>query len=413
MDAQQPKHSETTASHSAAPAPTPMPDPPPVSRAFISGLIVVLLLAGAGIAWIVYTGIAARVSADQALEKETLDSAVSVVSVIHPKAEPASEEVVLPGNMQAFVATPVYARTNGYLKRWYFDIGARVQAGQLLALIETPEIDRQLDQARADLATAQANYQLAQTTAQRYQALLKTESVSQQDVDDKVGDLRAKKAMVDSAASNVHRLEETVGFQKVYAPFSGVITARNVDIGALINAGANAPGKELFDIAATNRLRVYVNVPQSNARAARPGAPAYITQAEFPGRRFAGKIVRTSDAIDPTSRTLLTEVDVDNPTGELLPGAFVSVHLKLDSRIAAITLPVNTLLFRSEGLRVAVVRDGKAELVPITMGRDFGNEVEVVAGITPSDSVIVNPSDSLTSGTAVRISGGAASGDAK
>lgn len=418
MDSHDPRHSESapttqpgvsSAAADARPAieegPTPPPAAPPVSRAFVAGLLLVLLLVAAGIAWIVYTGIASRVSADQALQKETFDSAVATVSVIHPRAQPVSEEVVLPGNMQAFVATPVYARTNGYLKRWFYDIGARVQAGQLLAVIETPELDRQLDQARADLATAQANYQLAATTAARYESLLKTESVSQQDVDDKVGDLHAKKAMVDSAVSNVHRLEETVGFQKVYAPFTGVITARNVDIGALINAGANAPGKELFDMAATNRLRVYVNLPQANSRAAKAGSPAYITQAEFPGRRFMGKIVRTSEAIDPASRTLLTEVDVDNPTGELLPGAFVSVHLQLEARISAVVLPVNTLLFRSEGLRVAVVRDGKAELVPITIGRDFGNQVEVVHGVTPEDSVILNPSDSLTSGTAVRIAG--------
>ena len=422
MDAQEPQlpqparsrptDAELQTTPSGAAGPTPPGPPPPVSRAFVGGLLLVLLLVAAGIAWIIYTGIASRVSADQALQKETLDTAVATVSVIHPKSQPAFEEVVLPGNMQAFIATPVYARTNGYLKRWNFDIGARVQAGQLLAVIETPELDRQLEQAGADLATAQANYQLAKTTAERYQSLFKTESVSQQDVDDKVGDLQAKKAMVDSAASNVRRLEETVGFQNVYAPFAGVITARNVDIGALINAGANAPGKELFDIASTSRLRVYVNVPQSNSRAARPGSAAYITQAEFPGRRFAGKIVRTADAIDPVSRTLLTEVDVDNPTGELLPGAFVSVHLKLDSRVAAVTLPVNTMLFRSEGLRVAVVRNGKAELVPITIGRDFGNEFEIVAGVSPDDQVILNPSDSLTSGTPVRV-GGDRSGDAK
>ncbi len=391
---------------------TPPAAAPPIHRAFIVGLLLLLLAAAGGIAWIVYTGIHSRVSADRALKKETLDSSVATVSVIHPKAQPASEEEVLPGNMQAFVATPVYARTNGYLKQWYFDIGAHVKAGDLLALIETPEIDRQLDQAKADLATAQANLQLAKTTAERYQSLFKTESVSQQDVEDKVGDLAAKKAIVDSAASNVRRIEETVGFQKVYAPFSGVITTRNVDTGALINAGGNTPGKELFDIAATDRLRVYVNVPQANSRAARPGSPAYITQLEFPARKFSGKIVRTSDAIDPVSRTLLTEVDVDNPTGELLPGAFVSVHLKLDSKIAAVTIPVNTMLFRSEGLRVAVVRDGKAELVPITIGRDFGNDVEIVAGVTPQDSVVLNPSDSLTSGTEVRVVG-SNSGDGK
>ena len=235
----------------------------------------------------------------------------------------------MPGNAQAYVATPVWARTNGYLKAWYFDIGAHVKAGQLLAEIETPEVDKELDQARADLATAQANYDLSQTTATRYQSLFKSDSVAKQDVDDRVGDLNAKKAMVDSAKYNLQRLEEMQRFEKVYAPFDGVITTRNIDIGALINSGANAPGKELFDIAATNRLRVYVNVPQQYSRAVAPGAAADLTQAEYPGRRFAGKIVRNAEAIDPASRTLLTEVDVENPTGELLPGAFLSVHLKL------------------------------------------------------------------------------------
>jgi len=309
----------------------------------------------------------------------------------------------LPGNVQAFVATPIYARTNGYLKKWYFDIGSRVQAGQLLAEIETPEVDQQLDQARADLATAQANLHLAQTTAARYESLFKTDSVSRQDLEDKAGDLQAKKAIVDSATSNVRRLQETQKFQKVYAPFDGVITARNTDTGALINAGANAAGKQLFDLASTGVLRVYVNVPQTYARAATAGNPADLTLAEFPGRHFPGKIVRTADAIEPVSRTLLTEVDVENPQGELLPGAYASVHLKLGSKTAPVMLPVNALLFRSEGLRVGVVRDGKAILVPIVMGRDFGNEVEVLSGVTVKDAVILNPSDSLTSGTQVRV----------
>ena len=266
-------------------------------------------------------------------------------------------------------------------------------------------MDRQLDQARADLATAQANYDSRRTTAARYQALFKSDSVAKQDVDDKVGDLQAKKAMVDSAAFNVRRLEETQRFQKVYAPFDGVITARNIDIGALINAGGNAPGKELFDIAATGRLRVYINVPAGSTPATmRPGGTAELTLAEFPGRRFPGKIVRSSDSIDPVSRTLLTEVDVDNPAGELLPGAFLSVHLRLNSKAGAVVMPVNTLIFRSEGMQVAVVRGDHAELVPITIGRDYGTEVEVLSGITPQDAIIENPSDSLTSGTEVRAS---------
>jgi RND family efflux transporter MFP subunit len=325
------------------------------------------------------------------------------VTVIHPKKGAMAEEVVLPGNAQAYVATPIYARTNGYLKTWNFDIGARVKSGQLLAEIETPEIDRQLDQARADLATAQANYDLSQSTATRYQSLFKTDSVAKQDVEDKVGDLHAKKAMVDSATFNVRRLEETQRFQKVYAPFDGVITARNIDIGALINAGSNAPGKELFDIAATSKLRVYINVPQVYSRDVRPGGRAQLTLAELPGRQFAGEIVRTTDSIDPASRTLLTEVDVDNRAGDLLPGAFLSVHVKLKTKVGAVVIPVNTLIFRGEGMRAAVIRDNKAELVPITIGRDYGTEVEVLSGVSPQDEVIENPSDSLTSGTEVRI----------
>ena len=369
--------------------------------------IAVVLCAVAGlIAYAVASGLARRVQAQAALKEVTLDMSVPTVSTIHPREGAATEEVLLPGNAQAYVATPIYARTNGYLKKWYFDIGAHVKEGQLLAEIETPEVDRELDQARADLATAEANLDLSQTTADRYQSLLKSDSVAKQDVEDRVGDLHAKKAIVDSATYNVRRLEELQHFQKVYAPFEGVITARNIDIGALINAGSNAPGKELFDMAATHKLRVYVNVPQAYSRNVAPGAHADLTQAEFPGRRFNGTIVRSADAIDPASRTLLTEVDVDNPTGELLPGAFLSVHLKLSSRSGAVTVPVNSLIFRSQGMQVAVVRDGKAELVPVTIGRDYGSEVEVVSGVTARDEIIENPSDSLTSGTEVRVKGG-------
>lgn len=379
---------------------------PKLSWVFRVGIAVVLLGAAALIGYAVVTGIAARVHAATALEKATLDMAVPTVNTIHPQANAAVEEVVLPGNAQAYVATPIFARTNGYLKNWYFDIGTRVKAGQLLAEIETPEIDRQLDQAKADLATAEANYELSKTTADRYQALFKSDSVAKQDVDDRVGDLNAKKAMVDSARFNMRRLEETVAFQKVYAPFDGVITARNVDIGALINAGANAPGKELFDMAATNKLRVYVNVPQQYSRDVHPGDAADLTLAEFPGRKFSGKVVRSAEAIDPASRTLLTEVDVENPTGELLPGAFVSVHLKLPAKVRAVTVPVNTLVFREDGMQVAVVRSGRAVLTPITIGRDYGNQVEVTSGVGPQDEVIENPSDSLVSGTEVRVAKG-------
>jgi len=375
---------------------------PRISRSFRVAIAVVICAVAAAIAYDIFNGIESRVDAATALKQQAQKMAIPTVSVIHSKSGGNVEEVVLPGNATAYVATPIYARTNGYLKSWNFDIGAHVKAGQLLAVIETPEVDSQLDQARADLATAQANYDLARTTAARYETLFKTDSVAKQDVDNAVGDLQAKKAMLDSAASNVRRLQETQRFQNVNAPFDGVITARNIDIGALIDAGANAPGKELFDIAATNRLRVYINVPQQYSRDVKPGGAAYVTQAEFPGRRFSGKIARTSNAIDPVSRTLLTEVDVDNPTGELLPGAFLSVHLRLKSEIAAVMIPVNTLIFRSSGMQVAVVRNNKAELVPVTIGRDYGTEVEVLSGLTPQDAIIENPSDSLTSGTEVR-----------
>ncbi len=368
-----------------------------------AGLAMMLLAAAVVLGFVIYSGVRSRVRAASALRRATLEMATLTVSVVHPKSKAPAEEVVLPGNMQGYVASPVYARVNGYLKKWYFDIGAHVKNGDLLAEIDTPELDRQLDQARADLAAAEANYQLAQTTADRYRLLFKTDSVSKQDVEDKVGDLEAKKAIVDSATYNMRRLAETQAFQKVYAPFDGVVTARNIDIGALIDAGANAPGKELFDMSSTDRLRVYVNVPQIYSRAATPGSTADLTLEEFPGRHFPAQIVRTADAIDPASRTLLTEVDVDNPTGELLPGAFVQVHLRLAPKNVRVMIPVNTLIFRSEGLQVAVVRNGKAVLLPITNGRDYGNEVEVVSGLAPEDEVIENPTDSLTSGTAVRL----------
>lgn len=384
--------------------PPPREQAPPrlPALAWIAIALVILAAAGA-IAYTVRRGLAARVHAADSLKQQTLEMAIPAVSVVHPKPNAPAEEVVLPGNAQAYIATPIYARINGYIKIWYFDIGARVKKGQLLAEIETPEVDKQFDQARADLATAQANLDLSKTTADRYQSLFKTDSVAKQDVEDKMGDLAAKKAIVDSANSNLRRLYETQAFQKVYAPFDGILTARNIDFGTLINAGANAPGKELFDIASIDKLRVYVNVPQQYSRDVHTGGHADLTLAEFPGRRFTGTIVRTSDAIDPASRTLLTEVDVDNPKGDLLPGAFVSVHLKVGGKLPAVTVPVNALIFRAEGMQVAVVRDHKANLVPVTIGRDYGTEVEVVSGVTAQDEVIENPSDSLTSGAEVRV----------
>jgi RND family efflux transporter MFP subunit len=358
----------------------------------------------AAIGWFVYKGISSRVSAEKALVVETHDASILAVSVTHPKVTGAAQELVLPGNTQPLIDAPIYARTSGYLKKWYADIGTRVKAGQVLADIETPEVDHQLQQAKADLETAQANFNLSKITADRMVSLEKKGAVARQDTDNVVGDMNSKKAIVDSAAANVKRLEDLQSYEKVYAPFDGVITARNTDIGALIDAGSNATGKELFHISAINRLRVFISVPEDYEQAARNGAPATLTLNEFPGRTFKGTIVRNANSIDLASRTLLVEVDVDNSTGELLPGAYVSVHLKyLGASAEALTIPVTTVLFRSEGIRAAVVRGGKALLVPITIGRDFGDTLEVTAGLKPGENLIVNPPDSLISGTPVRI----------
>lgn len=372
------------------------------SRTPWRSLLVLLLLVGALLAYFIYTGLVSRAQANTALSRKTLALAVPVVRVVHPRLEPAAQEIVVPGNIQAFKDTPIWARASGYLKAWYADIGTHVKAGQLLAVIESPETDQQLQQALQDLATAQANLKLSEITAARYRNLIKTDSVSQQDVDTAVQDAAAKTAAVKSAQANVARLRQLVAYEEICAPFDGVITERNIDVGALVDAGSNSPGKELFHISALSTLRVYVNVPEIDSRAAKPGVAAFLTLAEFPGRKFPGKVVRNAGAIDPASRTLLVEVDVKNPKGELLPGSYASVHLKLPASTRAMTIPENALLFRSEGLRVAVVRNGRAELVPIGIGRDFGDEVEVVSGLTPEDSVIVNPSDSIVSGEQVQ-----------
>jgi len=360
------------------------------------------------LAFAVVRGITTRIKAASNVKQETIDMSVPTVSVVHPKRGALKDEIVLPGNIQAFTISPIYARISGYLKKWNVDIGGRVKAGQLLAEIDAPEVDKQLDQARADLATAEANLKLSQSTMARWQELLKKDAVAKQETDDRIGDFQAKKAMVDSGRANVKRLEDTVSFEKVYAPFDGVIITRNTDIGALINAGNGGAAQQLFTLAATNTVRVFVNVPQMHSRSASPGVAAQLTLAEYPGRRFVGKIARNSESIDPAMRTLLTEVDVDNSTGELLPGAFAQVHFTLAAKAPSLLLPVNSLLFRAEGLQVGVVREGgKVELIPIAIGRDYGTEVELVSSaLTENDNVIVNPPDSLATGTAVRMAKG-------
>jgi RND family efflux transporter MFP subunit len=384
----------------------------PLSPWLLAGLAAAVLVLGT----VIFSGIHERAHAETTLGVSTERAAVPTVNVVQPTSGAVSQEIVLPGNTQAFNDTPIYARTNGYLKRWYVDIGAHVKQGQLLAEIDTPEVNQQLEQARADLKNAQANAQLAQITAARWQNLLKTNSVSKQETDQAVSDLSARQASVDSMTANVHRLEQLQSFEKVYAPFAGVITARNTDIGALINAGAGGVPQELFHMAAVNKLRVYVAVPEIDSQAAQTGAKATLTLDEFPGETFQGTIVRDSDSIDSASRTLNVEVDVDNAQGRIKTGAYAFVHLKLPqsshTSAQSLLIPANTLLFRSEGLRVGVARNGRAELVPIKIGRDFGATVEVVAGLQPTDQVIVNPSDSLTSGSQVQVNAPRA-GDSK
>jgi RND family efflux transporter MFP subunit len=360
---------------------------------------IVVLIAGT----VVIRGIHSRINAAAVVKERTLEESIPSVTVIHPKRGELKEEIALPGNIQAFVDAPVYARTNGYLKKWYCDIGSRVKTGDLLAEIDAPEIDQQLSQAKAQLATAQANLKLAEITMNRELGLMK-DAIPKQDVDNAVGAYEAGKATVQAQAANVRQLEQLVAFQKVQAPFDGLITARNTDIGQLVNAGNGGAAQELFRISSTDKLRIFVSVPQMYSQAAIPGVAADLTLPEAPGRHYTGRVARNTGMIDPTTRTLLTEVDIDNSAGKLMPGAYAEVHLKLPAATAALVVPVTALIFRSEGLEVAVVRDGnRAEMVHVTQGRDFGTEVEITSGVTPGDSIIINTPDSLTSGAPVRV----------
>jgi RND family efflux transporter MFP subunit len=322
-----------------------------------------------------------------------------------PKHAAPAQEIILPGNVQPFISSPIYARIDGYLKKWYFDIGAHVKAGQLLAVIQAPEVDQQLEQARSTLANAQANLNLSEITKARYEGLLAKHAVAQQLRDNAVGTYNADKAMVDADQASVQRYAAMVSFERVYAPFDGVITARNTDIGDLINSGSSTvPKADLFHMAQTDTLRVYVNVPEEFSQAVQPGqTEADIVLAEFPGRRFPGKLVRTADDINMSTRTLLVEVDVANPKGTLFTGSYAEVHLKVPAQNPTYLIPANTLLFRTENLQVGVVQNGKVVLKNVTPGHDLGSEIEVIAGLNDHDQVIVNPSDSLVSGQAVQV----------
>ncbi len=347
-------------------------------------------------------GIYLRRADEARLQQVTHASSVPAVAVVHPTPGSQADDLVLPGSVQAFTDTPIYSRTNGYLKKWYFDIGSHVRTGQLLAVIETPEIDQQLNQSRAELERIVANEQLAGVTSTRWQALLAKHAVSQQEADQARSNYIAAQAAVDASRANVRRLEQLQSYERIVAPFDGVITARNTDIGDLIDAGSgsNSP-RELFHLAATSKLRVYVAVPEVDSDAIHDGDQAYLTEDSSPDLKIPGRIVRNSDAINLTTRTLNVEVDVDNAHGHLRPGAYVFAHFHLPARSNAVTVPSNTLLFRSEGLRVGVVRNDHVTLVPVTIGHDFGNSVEITSGLTPEDAVILDPSDSLADGAEV------------
>jgi RND family efflux transporter MFP subunit len=395
---------------------TQEPQSPPVAgvqrrsrRGWITALVIVAIFAG-----LLISGILERVHTSAALRTETADMAVPTISVVSPQRAAPSQEIVLPGNVQPYVTAPIFSRTNGYLQAWYFDIGAHVKKGQLLAVIATPEVDQQLGQSRSNLSTAEANLRLAEITKNRYQGLLKSNAVSQQDVDNAVGTYNANKSIVEADQANVKQLEALQSFEKIYAPFDGIITARNTDVGALVDSGSAGGVKtDLFHLSQVDRLRVYVNVPEEYSQATTSGLTAELTLSEFPGKTFTGKLVRTSQAINFETRTLLAEVDVTNPTGKLLSGSYAEVHFKVPGTITTYILPVDTLLFRKEGLRVAVVKDSKAQLLPVTPGRDFGDTIEIISGLQGNESVMVSPPDSVVNGEKVQIAQTSSAGGAQ
>ncbi len=383
---------------------------PEVSRLLLLTLVAVFLVAAAAFA---ITGIARRVHANTELVRYTDANAAPPVSLAQPAFEKDAREIVLPGNMQAFTLAPIYARATGYVKSWSYDIGSHVHKGDLLAVIETPELDQQLAQATADLATAQSNAALAKITAARYQGLIAQNAVSQQDTDNALAQLQATTAQVNSAQANVHRLQELQSFERIEAPFDGVITTRNLDIGQLVTpagstttpgAGTVSGSKEVFDISATQTLRVFVNVPQIYAPEAKNGVTATLTLPQYPGRTFHGKLVRSSGAVDPATRTLLAEVDVDNPSGLLLPGSYTEVHLNISTNVPVLIVPVSALILEPDGLHVATVDAANhAHIVSVTSGRDSGSTIEIFSGLAPGQPVIANPPDSLTDGELVRV----------
>ena len=382
----------------------PVAPPARLGRGFWVGLVLAALL----VACIVVYGIHSRSSADKTLVTETRTDATPEVKVVYPSGGGASSALVLPGNTQAFVDTPIYARTSGYLKRWFFDIGAHVRKGQLMATIETPELDQQLLAAQADDKVAQANLELAKSTASRYTNLLKSNSVSKQETDVATGDQAAKEATLEASQANVGRLKQLQGFENVYAPFDGVVTARNTDIGDLITGGVNSgsSAKQLFHLDSISELRVFVSIPETYSGQIHTGSTATLTLDEYPGQVFTGTVARNASAIDPSSRTLNVEVDIPNPGDKLLPGAYVNVHFDMPTAGRNLSIPSNCVIFRSQGTQVALVRNGKVVLVPIKISADRGATVEVDSGVTREDQVIVDPSDSIATGQSVKVGAG-------
>jgi membrane fusion protein, multidrug efflux system len=377
-------------------APPELPPAPPRTALFMVGLFLLVLLIAGGITLFFHF------SHEQALAKETERETVPTVAVVNPQSEKPDEDLVLPGSLQAYEESPIYARTSGYLVRWYKDMGSRVNKGELLARIDTPEVDQELNQTRAAREQIVAQLALAKISADRWENLRKSDSVSAQEADQQTSGYKQAQANLAAADANVRRLEQLEGFKDVYAPFSGVLTRRNVDPGALINAGAGAAGRELFDIARVDPLRVFTSVPQAYAPFIKVGARTAVTLQEFPGQKFVGTVARTAEAIDPATRTLLTEVDVPNKDGRLLPGSFGEVHFAVGNNVNKVTVPVNTMLFRADGPQVAVVGSGgKVELRHINIGRDYGTALEVLGGVAATDQIVVNPPDSLEDGEQV------------
>ena len=378
---------------------TAAPSPANAHRARAAMLVVLALLVAGGFS------VAKRFSDRKVLARETEKLAVPTVLVIKPSVEPTHEELSLPAQLQAYVESQIYSRTNGYLLRWYKDIGSHVNKGELLAEIDTPEIDQELSQARATRQQIAAQLELAKSSAERWENLRKTDSVSQQEADQQISGYTQARANLAASDANVKRLEQLESFKHIYSPFSGVVTKRNVDMGALIASGSAGQNKELFDVAQVDPLRVYVSVPQADARYIHKGMEAHIELREYPGQKYSGKIVRTADVIDPATRTLLTEIDVPNPNGRLMPGSFAQVHFAVSVQSTRMSIPVNTILFRPEGPRVAVVGpDQRVHLKPITIGRDYGLTIEVLGGIDPSDQIVANPADALEDGQPVIVS---------